>query len=152
MPRSCVIDDVWASVGSDNLNRRSWTHDSELACAVIDEERDQREPKVLDRFGDGARAFARNLRLELAAEHLGRDQHDVDDVIDPVGMFDAFAASADRLADWNRHGAGPRPPGQLVPYPLPELSGFTRAWSEPLYRIVYDPDGRPLRMRWAKRF
>ncbi len=33
----CVIDDIWATVGSDNLNRRSWTHDSELSCAVFDE-------------------------------------------------------------------------------------------------------------------
>jgi phosphatidylserine/phosphatidylglycerophosphate/cardiolipin synthase-like enzyme len=40
----CVIDDVWAAVGSDNLNRRSWTHDSELACAVLDPTRDQRAP------------------------------------------------------------------------------------------------------------
>ena len=30
----CVIDDVWMMVGSDNLNRRSWTNDSELSCAV----------------------------------------------------------------------------------------------------------------------
>ena len=32
----CVIDDVWTSVGSDNFNRRSWSHDSEIACAVMD--------------------------------------------------------------------------------------------------------------------
>src|SRR5919107_939398 len=31
----CVVDDVWASVGSDNFNRRSWTHDSELSSAVL---------------------------------------------------------------------------------------------------------------------
>ena len=33
----CVVDDVWACVGSDNFNRRSWTHDSELSCAVLDD-------------------------------------------------------------------------------------------------------------------
>ena len=31
----CVVDDTWAIIGSDNFNRRSWTHDSELSCAVI---------------------------------------------------------------------------------------------------------------------
>lgn len=34
----CVVDDVWMSVGSDNLSMRSWTYDSELTCAVIDED------------------------------------------------------------------------------------------------------------------
>ncbi|HEX2903447.1 MAG TPA: phospholipase D family protein [Jatrophihabitans sp.] len=148
----CVIDDVWASVGSDNLNRRSWTHDSELACAVIDEQRDEREPRVLDRFGDGARVFARNLRLELAAEHLGRGRDDIADLLDPAAMFTEFAAAAARLQNWMEHPVGARPPGQLVPYPMPQLSGFARLWTQLPYRFVYDPDGRPLRLRWRHRF
>ena len=40
--KTCVVDDVWASVGSDNFNRRSWTHDSELSCAVMDDTPDLR--------------------------------------------------------------------------------------------------------------
>ena len=32
----CVVDDRWATCGSDNFNRRSWTSDSELTCAVVD--------------------------------------------------------------------------------------------------------------------
>ena len=63
----CVVDDVWASVGSDNFNRRSWTHDSELSCAVLDETRDEREPPDPAGLGDGARVFARDLRLRLLA-------------------------------------------------------------------------------------
>jgi hypothetical protein len=30
-----VVDDVWAMIGSDNLNRRSWSHDSELSIGVL---------------------------------------------------------------------------------------------------------------------
>src|SRR5215204_2295646 len=62
----CVVDDVWAIVGSDNLNLRSWTHDSELSCAVLDTTRDEREPLDPGDQGDGARQFARDLRLRLA--------------------------------------------------------------------------------------
>ena len=87
----CVIDDVWASVGSDNFNRRSWTHDSELSCVVLDEE------------------YARSLRLTLAAEHLDRlgdvEAHGLvkamADCLEPSGHFDAYAASADRLDAWH---------------------------------------------------
>ncbi|MEO6880126.1 MAG: phospholipase D-like domain-containing protein, partial [Mycobacteriaceae bacterium] len=149
--KTCVVDDVWASVGSDNINRRSWTHDSELACAVLDEARDLREPQVLDRFGHGARRFARELRLELAREHLDLD--DDTGVIDPAQAYASFAASAARLQAWHDGGrSGARPPGRLRRYELPRLSRRTLAWATPLYRVVYDPDGRPLRMRLARRF
>ena len=33
-PRAASIDDTWATIGSDNFNRRSWTHDSELSAVV----------------------------------------------------------------------------------------------------------------------
>ncbi len=123
-----IIDDLWASIGSDNVNRRSWTHDSELSCAVIDEVIDSRAPQVLDRFGHGARAFARNLRLELAREHLGRDSADDGDLVDPVAAFDAFDASARALQAWIDHGrVGPRPRGQLRPYAVRRLSSRTLA-------------------------
>ncbi len=148
-----VIDDVWASVGSDNVNRRSWTHDSEVSCAVIDDARDDRPPRVLDRFGDGARVFARDLRLRLAREHLDRDPGMDADLVDPRAMFAAFTESAGSLQRWHDTGrVGPRPPGRLRPYVAPALSGRTRRWADPLYRAVYDPDGRPVRMRRAGRF
>ena len=38
----CVMDDVWCTTGSDNFNRRSWTHDSELSAAVVDRGRRRR--------------------------------------------------------------------------------------------------------------
>ena len=149
----CVVDDVWASVGSDNVNRRSWTHDSELSCAVIDDEADEREPRVVDRFGDGARRFARELRLQLAREHLDRAADDDQDLIDPLAAFRAFADSAAHLQRWHDSGRrGPRPPGRLRPYLTPALSRRTLAWATPLYRTVYDPDGRPLRMRRSRSF
>ena len=136
----CVIDDLWASVGSDNLNRRSWTHDSELTCAVIDDRLDTREPAMLDRFGGGARVFARDLRLLLAAEHLGRDPAEVADLVEPSAMFAAFAEAADREGS------------RLRRYHRPSLSRRTLLWADPLYRVVYDPDGRPGRMRRAGQF
>ena len=74
--KTVVVDDTWAAVGSDNLNRRSWTHDSELSCAIIDADRDEREPSDPGGHGDGARGFARDLRLTLMREHLGLDDDD----------------------------------------------------------------------------
>lgn len=149
----CVVDDVWASVGSDNVNRRSWTHDSELSCAVVDGERDDREPRVIDGFGNGARRFARDLRLRLAREHLDRDEGNDADLIDPVTAFRSFASSAADLKRWHERGrTGPRPPGRLRPYAAPQLSRATRAWGTPLYRVLIDPDGRPAHLRHTDSF
>jgi phosphatidylserine/phosphatidylglycerophosphate/cardiolipin synthase-like enzyme len=142
----CIIDDEWVKAGSDNINRRSWTHDSELACAVVDE-------SPSGRPDDGEGSFARDLRLRLAREHLDRVAGDDGDLSDPRSFFDAFAAAAARLEAWHRDGRpGPRPPGRLRPVPQPGLSRWDRLWSTPLYRIVYDPDGRPRSWRKASRY
>ncbi|PRC41428.1 phospholipase [Mycobacterium sp. ITM-2017-0098] len=151
----CVIDDVWACVGSDNFNRRSWTHDSELSCAVLDDTRDDRTPRDPASRGDGARVFARDLRLRLLREHLDRadDGSDDDGLIDPGDVVRTVAASAQALQDWHDGGRiGPRPPGRLRPHRPEQLGRFTRMWAEPLYRAVYDPDGRSYRDRLRRRW
>lgn len=148
----CVIDDVWASVGSDNINLRSWTHDSELTCAVLDESPDPREPCDPGGLGDGARSFARDLRLELMREHLDLDAlgvpHAPDALCDPLKAFDAFTASAAALDAWHDNGRhGPRPPGRLRAYRRPSLSSTARTLYTPLHRRFVDPDGRPFGLR-----
>ena len=132
----CIIDDTWTTVGSDNFNRRSWTHDSELSAVVIDQ--------------DGE--YARNLRLTLAAEHLDRDASDLpsgmSDCVDPADMFATYAASADRLDAWHERGRiGPRPSGRLRRLDPPELGPLARAFASVPYALVHDPDGRPRRLR-----
>jgi len=145
-----VIDDVWASVGSDNFNRRSWSHDSEIACAVLDEERDVREPSDPGGLGDGARKFARDLRLELWGEHLGRADGDDRDLLDPVEAVAKFRDTAQALERWHDGGArGQRPPGRVRPHPRIQPSRRTRLWAEPLYKNIYDPDARTAAMRHA---
>lgn len=147
----CVIDDVWATTGSDNFNRRSWTHDSELTAAVWD--RTPAEPgheSALVR--DQPRSYARELRLTLAREHLGLTDMSEVDLSDPALMFAAFADSAERLERWTQDQRGPRPAGQLRPLDQPHLPLRTRAWATPMYRMMYDPDGRRPIERWLHRY
>jgi phosphatidylserine/phosphatidylglycerophosphate/cardiolipin synthase-like enzyme len=132
----CVMDDVWAMVGSDNLNRRSWTHDSELSCAVLDDERDERTPADPAGLGDGARRFARDIRLRLWHEHLG-ESFDEAELLDPVKGFEAW-----------REAARERPPGaRVVEHRTPPVPAIHRPWARFVYRRSVDPDGRPRRLR-----
>ena len=146
----CVVDDIWASTGSDNFNRRSWTHDSELSCAVLDRTPDEREPRDPAGRGEGARRYARDLRLALLREHLDRTDGDDNDLLDPNEAVRVLSAAADALRDWHAEGErGPRPPGRLVPHQTERLPWYQRLWAVPAYRLIYDPDGRPWRARRA---
>ncbi len=132
--KACIVDDTWTTIGSDNFNRRSWTHDSELSAVV------------LDTAGD----YARDLRLTLAAEHLDRDpEHDpMDDCREPTGMFATYAACAAALDDWHAGGrVGPRPAGRLRRLSPPEVGPVKRALAMPFYLMGHDPDGRPKPLR-----
>jgi phosphatidylserine/phosphatidylglycerophosphate/cardiolipin synthase-like enzyme len=148
-----VVDDTWACAGSANLNRRSWTHDSELSVAVLDETRDDREPRDPGGLGDEARRFARNLRLTLLREHLDRRPGDDADLLDPVDAVRAVEAAADALDEWHYRGrVGQRPPGRLRRHQPEHMRMRTRLWAVPVYRLVYDPDGRPWRARVRHRW
>jgi phosphatidylserine/phosphatidylglycerophosphate/cardiolipin synthase-like enzyme len=130
----CIIDDQWASVGSDNFNRRSWTHDSELTAAV---------------YHPG---YSRELRLDLAREHLDREGP-LDDLHDPRRMFTAFANCAAQLQAWHDGGRqGARPPGRLRPIQDAPETTITRAWATALCRLIYDPDGRPIKLKMRRSF
>jgi phosphatidylserine/phosphatidylglycerophosphate/cardiolipin synthase-like enzyme len=145
----CIVDDVWMTIGSDNLNRRSWTHDSELACAILDDTPDPREPTDPAGLGDGARVLPRETRLQLWREHL-----EVDDVpSDPQDGFDLLAASVDALERW--HAAdrkGPRPVGRLRHHRPAPVAPLVRPLAHLAYRFINDPDGRPLRLRRRRAF
>ena len=168
-----VIDDVWASVGRSNLNRRSWTHDTELTVAVLDDELVEptgpTEPiSRTDPSGptgspapsdaprsparDGARRFARDTRVQLVREHLGRPEGADADLVDPAQAVQALRDSAAALDAWYDGGQlGPRPPGRLRRRVLQTATPWRRALIAPVYDAVFDPDGRTLRQRLRRR-
>jgi phosphatidylserine/phosphatidylglycerophosphate/cardiolipin synthase-like enzyme len=140
----CVIDDVWATIGSDNLNRRSWTHDSELSCAIIDSELDTRAPLDPGGLGDRSRKFARDLRLALWAEHLGRAPDD-----------SALVNIANGAALWSEsahQSSAASRSGRIRSHTIDSVPAVNRAWAEFFYRLVFDPDGRPTRMRVNRKY
>jgi phosphatidylserine/phosphatidylglycerophosphate/cardiolipin synthase-like enzyme len=154
----CIIDDAWFTCGSDNFNRRSWTTDSELTCAVIDTTASHPEPHSTD-TGQGAntvpgasRPLAYGLRLQLWAEHLGLDEDDPRLHVPAAGLK-LWNAAADALDHWHATGRhAPRPKGHVrhhTPEPVPPLQ---RLWAGAANRLVVDPDGRPRRMRGTTPF
>jgi hypothetical protein len=114
-----IVDDVLATIGSTNMNRRGFTHDTEMNVFVLD-----------GRVEDGARRFSRDLRLALWGEHLGW-QHDPE-----------YART--RLADVDRAVdilvSHPPSTSRLRPYDLARGEGLGQ-W--PGWVDTIDPDGTP---------
>lgn len=103
-----IIDDEWLMVGSANLNSRGFITDSEMNAVVRDA------------------TLARQLRVQLWAEHLGLSYEDVD-AADPVALVDrewtaraaenaAIIQQADRplLCDIHRYEIGHMPGSRLL--------------------------------------
>jgi phosphatidylserine/phosphatidylglycerophosphate/cardiolipin synthase-like enzyme len=64
--KTWIFDDQFAIIGSANVNRRSWTHDSEIDVGVYDESTNSRSSYT----------FAHRLRISLWAEHLNMNTAD----------------------------------------------------------------------------
>ena len=139
--KACIIDDTWATIGSDNFNRRSWTHDSELSAVVVDR---------------AEATYARRLRLTLAAEHLDRTpapgatcsrssptassgRH--------VRGVRASAATAPRGVVRRRPGRRPSPRAGCAGCSRRSWAGGRVALALPVVPALHDPDGRPRPLR-----
>jgi phosphatidylserine/phosphatidylglycerophosphate/cardiolipin synthase-like enzyme len=142
----CIIDDTWFTCGSDNFNRRSWTTDSELTCAVIDTSAGEQE-------APGASApLAHAIRRQLWAEHLGLEEDDPR-FQDPADGLALWNAAADALDDWHKTGSrSPRPTGHVRHHSTEPVTRLQRLWAGPANRFLVDPDGRPRKMRGTTRF
>ena len=136
----CIVDDVWMTCGSDNFNRRSWTMDSELTCAVVDQSDEPGHP------------IAHDLRLELWAEHLGADRDDPR-LADGADGLALWKSTADALDRWHKTGSpSPRPDGQVRNHRAEPVSRLQQVWARPLNRWVFDPDARPRSIRGTSQF
>jgi phosphatidylserine/phosphatidylglycerophosphate/cardiolipin synthase-like enzyme len=119
----CIVDDEWMTCGSDNLNLRSWTHDSEVTCAVVDPQG----------------RLPREFRATLWAEHLGLPLDDPR-LLDLDHATELWARSAEQ------------PGARLRPHVLTPVRRAFRLWADPAYRILFDPDGRPRGLRGTEKF
>lgn len=84
-----IIDNAWLTLGSANLNERGFFTDSEINAVIADAD------------------IARNLRIDLWAEHLALPRAEVERA-DPIALIDHVGV--DRAAENARiiaRGAGP---------------------------------------------
>jgi phosphatidylserine/phosphatidylglycerophosphate/cardiolipin synthase-like enzyme len=122
-----IVDDIYVKIGSSNCNRRSLTHDSEVDLHILD-----------GASRNGARRFARDLRLALWGEHLGMTTPAEQAWLEDPTIARAF---------WEQ----PPARGRVRPYVADRewrrwapknMGGLDLAWD-----CLIDPDGRAPRGR-----
>ncbi len=87
--KTTIADDLWMTIGSANMSRRSMTYDSEITAASID--------TVIRR---GARQSVRQFRVALMASHLGLDEPERPLVEDPDQAFAFLRQALDDEIPW----------------------------------------------------
>jgi hypothetical protein len=118
---------------------------------VFDHARDERDPADPSGRGDGARVFARSLRLALTREHLEAEKDE--GLLDPIETFERWRETAAALDSWHAAGGrGTRPPGRVRSHRPEPVAAWQLAFAAPLYHLLIDPDGRPLAMRLRRQF
>lgn len=110
-----IVDDIYAVIGSQNINVRSMTYDTEIAVAVVD------EMLTLD----GVCQFAKDFRLSLWGEHLDLDT-----------LSSLLQNPIEAMKEWERQAdlASVRVRHHVTPDPKEE-------WGL-IWNNVHDPDGR----------
>jgi phosphatidylserine/phosphatidylglycerophosphate/cardiolipin synthase-like enzyme len=120
-----IVDDVWVGIGSMNMNRRSMTHDHEIALAYIDE--------TLTPDGNHCQ-FARELRMNLWAEHLGLDPSEIE--VEPIRGFEQWK----ERSQLDHVRATPREI-ELGPLELVQLRDAIYNMPSWVYNDIVDPQG-----------
>ncbi len=120
--KAWIFDDEYAIVGSANVNRRGYTHDSEQNAGIYD-------PNLVQKFG-----FAHALRMHLWAKHMW---------LRPIDFVDPIASSV----HWPRlNPSSPPPPmGDVIPYdPNADDDSFfnKHLLGDPVWDGVIDPYGQ----------
>ena len=128
--KSIVADDLWMSIGSSNLSRRSMTLDSELNAVCLDR-----------RLRRGGHITPRNYRVDLLAEHLRLFPEERPLVEDPRTAFRLVKSVLAGERPWMETG--------IVPYdPNFTQYGVQPPDFDPLFpyalQAFMDPDGSQL--------
>ena len=153
----CIVDDVVddrRAATTSTGGRGPTTPSCPARCSTASV--DERAPIDPGGLGDGARVLARETRLRLWCEHLGRDRGDVEDLVDGVAGIEVplLRRSADELDAWQRpwpRRAAPAWPAAGAP---PRAGAVVGAAGGPgrCTGSLVDPDGRPRHLRRADRF